>query len=371
MELDALLLPMTIQDAEDTVRAAAGPLLRWYRENARDLPWRREPTPYRVWISEVMLQQTRVEAVKPYYQRFLEALPDLPALAAAEEQTLLKLWEGLGYYSRARNLQKAARQAMERYGGVLPASYEELLSLAGFGEYTAGAVASIAFGIRVPAVDGNVLRVFSRLLAAEGDIMSPAVRKGFRQLLLKAMPETAPGDFNQAVMELGATLCWPNGLPQCERCPLKYLCRGYAGGNPAAYPVKAPKKSRRVEERTVFVLACPEGVLLRLRPPGLLGGLWEFPSVDGALTPEEQLVWLQERGIVPQAVSPLRNAKHIFTHIEWQMTGVLVRCRELSPGPEEALARWEELEQRYPLPSAFRAFRRALDQCRKGWYQNG
>lgn len=363
-----LALPMSGEQAADLARSASEPLLRWYRQNARDLPWRHDPTPYRVWISEVMLQQTRVEAVKPYYQRFLAALPDLPSLAAAEEETLLKLWEGLGYYSRARNLQKAARQTVERYGGALPPSYEQLLDLSGFGEYTAGAVASIAFGIRVPAVDGNVLRVFSRLLAAEADVMSPAVRKGFRELLLETMPDFAPGDFNQAVMELGATLCAPYGTPRCEACPLNALCRAFRGGTPAAYPVKAPKKPRRIEERTVFVIVSPEGVLLHKRPEGLLGGLWEFPSADGALSQKEQAAWLCRRGIFPEKTILLRPAKHIFSHVEWYMTGCLAQCAALSPGPDEAAARWDELETQYPLPSAFAAFRRALFEYRKGWY---
>ena len=365
---ELLALPMNGEQAASLARSANEPLLRWYRRNARDLPWRQNPTPYRVWISEVMLQQTRVEAVKPYYQRFLAALPDLPSLAAAGEETLLKLWEGLGYYSRARNLQKAARQAMERHQGALPPSYEQLLDLSGFGEYTAGAVASIAFGIRVPAVDGNVLRVFSRLLAAEADAANPAVRRAFRELLLESMPPSSPGDFNQAVMELGATLCAPNGPPRCEACPISALCRAFQGGTPAAYPVKAPKKSRRVEERTVFVIVSPEGVLLHKRPPGLLGGLWEFPSADGALSPEEQAAWLCRRGISPEKTVSLRPAKHIFSHVEWHMAGCLAQCAALSPGPDESAARWDELETQYPLPSAFAAFRRALLEYRKGWY---
>ena len=362
----ALGLSLSGEEAGGLLRQAGEPLVSWFRKNARDLPWRREPTAYRVWVSEVMLQQTRVEAVKPYYRRFLDALPDLPALAAAGEDTLLKLWEGLGYYSRARNLQKAARQAVERYGGKLPASYPLLLELAGFGEYTAGAVASIAFGIRVPAVDGNVIRVVSRLLAAEGDSAGPAFRKALRELLLETMPETAPGEFNQAVMELGATLCAPNGPPRCPECPLRDLCRGYRNGTPSAYPVKPPKKPRRVEDRTVFVICSPGGAVLRKRPPGLLGGLWEFPGADGALSPEEQAAWLREKGIVPEELRPLPDAKHIFSHVEWHMTGVLVLCREPVLGPGEVLADREQLDETYSLPSAFRVYRQALLDHWKG-----
>ena len=242
---EILNLPIPEEEIFRIAAAVPEPLISWYRQNARDLPWRENPEPYRVWVSEIMLQQTRVEAVKPYYRRFLEALPDVAALADAPEEQLMKLWEGLGYYSRARNLQKAARQIMERHGGKLPPSYELLLDLAGFGEYTAGAVASIAFGIPVPAVDGNVLRVFSRVLASDSDIMAPAVRKGCRSLLLETMPQSCPGDYNQALMELGATLCAPNGPPNCMACPLSHLCRAYLNGNPSAFPVKAPKKERR------------------------------------------------------------------------------------------------------------------------------
>lgn len=336
------------------------PLVSWYRKNARELPWRENTDPYRVWVSEIMLQQTRVEAVKPYYQRFLEALPDVAALANAPEEQLMKLWEGLGYYSRARNLQKAARQIMERHSGKIPPSYELLLDLAGFGEYTAGAVASIAFGIPVPAVDGNVLRVFSRVLASDSDIMAPAVRKGYRRLLLETMPKDCPGDYNQALMELGATLCAPNGPPNCIACPLNKICRGYENGNPSAFPVKAPKKERRIEEKTMFVIISPEGILLRKRPEeGLLSGLWEFPWKDGHLSKDETAACLEEWRIASQKVRTLRPAKHIFSHIEWRMSGVLAICEKILPPEGMHLITWEEMETVYTVPSAFSAFQKA------------
>ena len=354
---------------EEIYRLAAAvpvPLIRWYRQNARELPWRENPTPYRVWVSEVMLQQTRVEAVKPYYRRFLEVLPDIPALAAAPEEQLLKLWEGLGYYSRARNLQKAARQVMERHGGQLPPSYKLLLDLAGFGEYTAGAVASIAFGIPVPAVDGNVLRVFSRLLAAESDVMSPAVRRGYRRLLMETMPRESPGGYNQALMELGATLCAPNGPPNCMACPLNRICRAYLTGNPAAFPVKSPKKARRIEEKTIFTAVSPEGILLRKRPAeGLLAGLWEFPWEEGFLSREEISARLESWGLIPRKVRTLRPARHIFTHIEWKMEGVLALCGGISPPEGTVLARWGELKTDYAVPSAFSAFLKAALAARE------
>ncbi|WP_418706515.1 A/G-specific adenine glycosylase, partial [Anaerotruncus massiliensis (ex Liu et al. 2021)] len=258
------------------------PLLGWYAENARDLPWRREVTPYRVWISEIMLQQTRVEAVKGYFARFIGALPGPAELAAVDERELLKLWEGLGYYSRARNLQKAARVIMETYGGELPASHEELLTLPGVGPYTAGAVASIAFGLPEPAVDGNVLRVLSRLTADNSDIADPAVKRAAERTVRGIIPAGRAGAFNQALMELGATVCAPNGPPACGRCPLAGLCAAHAAGNETAYPVKAAKKARRVEERTVLLLVRDELLALRRRPAkGLLAGLWELPNLPG------------------------------------------------------------------------------------------
>ena len=358
--LSVLGLPMGEREAQAISTAAAGPLVEWYRKNARQLPWRETKDPYAIWVSEVMLQQTRVETVKPYYRRFLAALPDIAALAAAPEGQLMKLWEGLGYYSRARNLQKAAQQVMERHGGSLPPSYGLLLDLAGFGEYTAGAVASIAFGIPVPAVDGNVLRVFSRLLAAEGDISSPNIRKGYRQLLLETMPQGCPGDYNQALMELGATLCGPKGLPGCLACPLNRLCRACGQGSPGAYPVKSPKKPRRVEERTVFLPATSEGVLLQKRPEtGLLAGLWGFPSVEGRLSREEQERHFRQWGDF-QEIRLLGEARHIFTHVEWRMEGALALYRALTPGQGQILANWAELEKVYAVPSAFAPFRARL-----------
>ena len=355
---ERLLLSMSGDEAQALVRQASDPLLSWYRENARDLPWRHKATAYRVWISEV-LQQTRVEAVKPYSARFLEAFPDLPALARAEEERLLKCWEGLGYYSRARNLQKAARQVMEQFGGELPASYEALLSLPGFGEYTAGAVASIAYGIRVPAVDGNGIRVFSRLLASEADGMNAGVRKSYRELLLSVMPPEEPGTYNQAVMELGATLCGPGGAPRCGECPLNALCRGYQDGNPTAFPVKAPKKPRRIEERTIFLLVCPNGVILQKRPKGLLGGLWEFPGEEGRLSFKEQGALLKERGIEYETLSLLPEAKHIFSHVEWHMRGYEIILPEGKPQDVVhglLLCDLSEVQEKYPIPVAFHIF---------------
>ena len=300
------------------------PLLQWYRENARVLPWRSDPTPYHVWVSEIMLQQTRVAAVLDYYRRFMEALPTVADLAAVEEDRLMKLWQGLGYYNRARNLQKAARQVAEDFGGVFPDTYEGLLTLSGVGEYTAGAIASIAFGVPVPAVDGNVLRVVMRLTDCRDDIADPKVKKAVRAQIQAVMPE-AEADirvFNQATMELGATVCAPNGPPRCLECPAMAFCKGRLRGTAEDLPVKGAKKPRRVEEKTVFLLVRDGKIALRKRPrTGLLAGLWEFPNVEGALDEAAAGAAVSVWGLEPRRWESRLTAKHIFTHVEWHMTG--------------------------------------------------
>lgn len=337
-------------------------LLKWYDRNRRILPWRENPTPYRVWVSEIMLQQTRVEAVKPYFERFMEELPDIESLAKASEEVLLKLWEGLGYYNRVRNLQKAAVQIMTEYGGVMPSEYEELLRLKGIGSYTAGAIASIAYGKPVPAVDGNVLRVLSRIGRREEDILLPAVRKKIEKELLAVMPKR-PGDFNQAMMEIGATVCVPNGAPHCEICPLADICLAKETGTQSEYPKKSSKKPRRTEELTILVIRDENRVVLHKRPDrGLLAGMYEFPTVDGHRSQEEILHILEQKGLKPLRILPLREACHIFTHKEWHMWGYMVRVDELAPINETLLkenwifAEPMETQKRYPIPSAFGAY---------------
>ena len=272
------------------------PLLIWYDKSHRILPWREYPTPYRVWISEIMLQQTRVEAVRPYYERFLRVLPDIVHLAQVTEDELLKLWEGLGYYNRARNLKKAAVMIQETYGGEMPGQYEELLKLPGIGSYTAGAIASIAFGQPVPAVDGNVLRILARVSADDRDIMDQKVRKNVEERLRNIMP-TRAGDFNQALMELGAVVCIPNGMPKCEKCPWESMCRAKAEGTILEYPKKTPKKARTIEEKTILVIQDENQTALRKRPEkGLLAGMYEFPSLQGYQEEEEVLSYLNGLG---------------------------------------------------------------------------
>ena len=338
----------------------AQPLLRWFDENKRSLPFRAHKTPYRVWVSEVMLQQTRVAAVLPYYERFMRELPTVQALAACPPEKLAKLWEGLGYYSRARNLQRAAQAVVEQYGGELPADYDKLLSLPGVGEYTAGAVASIAFGLPVPAVDGNVLRVAARLDNDFTPITDAKFKKQTRERFAALMPSDRPGDLNQSLMELGATVCLPNGAPRCDDCPIQHLCEGFHRGNAAVLPLRAAKKARRVENRTVLLVRCGELVGLRQRPKkGLLAGLWELPSLDGHLSPDELRAALTEMGWSVRKLLSLRPAKHIFTHVEWHMNGVYVELD--APAPALTFVTPAELRDAYALPSAFRSFVSVLE----------
>lgn len=367
---------------------AADPLLRWYSHSARPLPWRECPTAYRVWISEIMLQQTRVEAVKPYYQRFLEALPDIPSLASVEEDRLMKLWEGLGYYSRARNLKRAAQETVERFGSQLPGDYEQLLTLPGIGEYTAGAIASIAFGIPVPAVDGNVLRVLARYLSSSADILDPREKTAYRAAAMAMLPSENPGDFNQAMMELGATVCLPNTEPRCLLCPLRPHCLGYEQQTARELPYRRPKAPRKEQERLVLAITDAEHtrVLLHKRSSGLLAGLWELPnwerpqrfSPQGLLNdliaalPEMKFL-IKTAGTFSQP-QPFGKAKHIFTHIQWNMEGFLItlpvqEAGQSSPSLPEDWT-WAGIShkfsplhgnlQEYPLPSAFRFFVKKL-----------
>lgn len=363
MELDAPL-PVYL----DSLDRIAEPLLMWYDAGRRILPWREEPTPYHVWLSEIMLQQTRVEAVKPYYDRFLKALPDIASLAAVEEERLLKLWEGLGYYNRARNLKKAAEILVSEYGGEMPDDYEKIEALPGIGSYTAGAVSSIAFGRARPAVDGNVLRIFSRLRADERDILSAKVKKSVEDELLDVMPKDRPGDFNQALMELGAMVCIPNGAPKCGECPWKELCLARAKGLTAAFPKKAKKKPRTIEEKTILVIQDAERVALRKRPgKGLLAGMYEFPSLEGHCEEAGVSAYLKEIGFLPIRIRKLPPAKHVFTHKEWHMTGYLIRVDELAAkglGQEPAGFVFVEPEQTrtdYPIPSAFAAYAQQVE----------
>ena len=347
----------------EMTQESARVLLSWYDENKRSLPWREDPSPYHVWLSEIMLQQTRVEAVLGYYRRFLAALPDTGALAAAPEDQYLKLWEGLGYYSRVRNLHKAAVMIVEDFGGKMPETSEALRRLPGIGAYTAAAIASIAFGEPVPAVDGNLLRIFARLTLYDRTIKDESAKKAAEAFYRSFIPADRPGDFNQSLMDLGATLCLPNGEPLCGACPLSGQCLARREGRTGDIPVKTPKKERRVEEKTVFVIRRGKGVLIGKRPnKGLLAGLYEFPNAEGHLDMKEAARFVQSLGFEPVRLVPLPGARHVFSHVEWHMTGydVLVdEAGDQSSGYFFA-ADAESLEDTWSIPSAFAAYERIV-----------
>ena len=362
------------------LRLLVEPLQTWFLENRRILPWREHPTGYYVWISEVMLQQTRVEAVKPYFDRFTKELPDIEALAKCPEDKLLKLWEGLGYYNRVRNLKIAANQILEEYQGVMPSNYEELIKLKGIGSYTAGAISSIAFGNAVPAVDGNVLRVISRVSADDSDIMKQSVRKHMEDKLFALMNDNEtkviPQIFNQALMELGAIVCVPNGVPHCENCPWGDLCEARKQNRISELPVKKKAKERRIEEKTVLIIKDGEQIALHKRAKkGLLAGLYELPNTEGHLSEQEVTEYIRKQGYEPVRIQNVCDAKHIFSHVEWHMKGYVVflqakdyendtiikENQNLTDKQTEKTKKkedWifvdvEETKERYAIPSAF------------------
>ncbi len=331
-----------------------GVLLPWFREHQRDLPWRQTREPYRIWLSEIMLQQTRVEAVKGYYQRFLEELPTVEALANAPEERLHKLWEGLGYYSRVRNLKKAAIVIMEQHGGRFPRDYDSVLALPGIGAYTAGAICSIAFNQPRAAVDGNVLRVITRLTEDPTPIDTPSFQRSVRVSLEAVYPSEA-GVFTQALMELGATVCGPNWKPRCAECPCKAFCGGALHGTAENFPVKKPKAQRRQEKRTVFILSCQGHYALEKRPDrGLLAGLYQFPNQEGWLEPEEAPMAVEAMGLRPGELLRQADRQHIFTHIRWDMRGIYIEVKDC--GGDFLWQTREQIEEQAALPTAFRQF---------------
>ena len=338
-------------------------LLDWYDKEGRTLPWRTDPSPYHVWISEIMLQQTRVEAVKGYYERFLRALPDIASLAEAPEDLYLKLWEGLGYYSRVRNLHKAACVIMEEHGGRMPETAAELRKLPGIGPYTSAAIASIAFGERIPAIDGNLLRVFARMTAWQENIKTPASASRAGDYFSSIMPADRPGDFNQALMDLGAMICLPGGLPRCEECPWAEACVARQQGIEKELPKMPPKAAKKIEDKTVFLIRSGSRIMIRKRPArGLLAGMYEFPSAAGHLDEKEAAAWLRSMGIEAVRIRKLPEARHVFTHKEWHMTGYEVMADELSariPGKGIFPAETEAIRLQYPVPSAYAVYKEA------------
>ncbi|MCF2554030.1 A/G-specific adenine glycosylase [Faecalicatena contorta] len=335
------------------------PLVGWYRENKRELPWRNTKNPYHIWVSEIMLQQTRVEAVKPYYERFLKELPDVRSLAQAEEEKLLKLWEGLGYYNRVRNMQKAAQQIMTEYHGEFPNTYEEILSLKGIGNYTAGAISSFAYDLAYPAADGNVLRVVARITGDASDIMKQSTRKQMEDKLSKVIPSDASSDFNQGLIELGAVVCVPNGEPRCEQCPAASFCKARLEGRVEELPVRSKAKERKVQKKTVFVFRDSDRTAIVKRPDkGLLAGLYELPNVPGHLKRQEAEDYCKNIGLMPVRMKKLPAAKHIFSHVEWHMIGYEIWVDELEKTNKEEylFIHPDEIMNVYPVPSAFDSY---------------
>jgi len=365
--------------------AIVEPLLQWYHSHARVLPWREEPTPYRVWISEIMLQQTRVETVKPYFERLIIALPTVQSLATVSLDVLFKLWEGLGYYNRARNLKKAAEKIVADYNGTIPRDFATLLTLPGIGRYTAGAISSIACNERQPAVDGNVLRVIMRLIASPIDIRKESTKRSIEDELLKFMPANKDaGFFNQALMELGATICLPKSAAHCTECPLRTLCLAYDESHVTELPYKSRNSPRIIEKHTILVITDENHLAINQRSnKGLLAGLWELPNINGHLTPCQLSELLAQEGLQPVSIKKLSPAKHVFSHIEWQMIGYSILLSETAirenPLPysvkKGALplspffwATAAELNSVYSIPTAFKHYLSIFLQKQSGFF---
>lgn len=336
-------------------------ILDWYDDNRRFLPWRENPTPYNVWISEIMLQQTQVQTVLPYFERFTEALPNIATLANANQNRLHKLWEGLGYYSRVDNLKKAAQAVMSEHDGHLPEEYDSLLTLPGIGPYTAGAIASIAFGQRVCAVDGNVLRILSRMVAYDGAINVASSAKLLRLLAQSLVPAHRPGDFNQALMDLGAMVCSANGAPHCKNCPVAEGCLAYLRNLTGVLPVKKPGKPRTIESHSIIILLCKNQVWIRKRPQGqLLAGLWEFLDIPDTLCEDSLKCTLSDLQLQPEKTEALGAAHHVFTHKEWHMNGWLVHLASPTGPPNGRWVNIHDLETTYAMPGALSFYRSKL-----------
>ena len=362
-------------ERQGILRGCMEPLLAWYRACGRDLPWRRTKDPYSIWVSEIMLEQTRVETVIPYYERFLASLPSVRDLAVCPDDRLMKLWEGLGYYSRVRHMREAASVIVSGHGGIFPHEPEILLTLPGIGRYTAGAIASIAFGVPVAAVDGNVLRMVSRLTADDRNILTDRMRRDTERVLTEEIERlsgkvrederSVPGSINQGFMDLGSKICLAHGRPACGECPLEGQCAAHAAGTEEAYPVRPAKKKRKITERTVLLILEGDKVALKKRPDqGLLAGLYEYPAFDGTMTEKEAAEEASALGFVPGSIRKLPGAVHVFTHLEWHMTGYEIRALSVNTGKTAGngvfLADVRDVEKRYAVPSAYRAYSELL-----------
>ncbi|MCI8394391.1 MAG: A/G-specific adenine glycosylase [Bacilli bacterium] len=324
------------------------PLINWYQKEKRDLPWRRTEDPYKIWISEIMLQQTRVEAVKEYYKRFIKEIPTLESLADIDEDKLLKLWEGLGYYSRARNLKKCAQEIIKNNMKTLPGDYNSLKSLPGIGPYAAGAIGSIAFHLKTPAIDGNVMRVMSRI-HEDARELNLKVRQEYYQRLQEIMPNNTR-DFTESLMELGALICLPNGSPLCNKCPLSFLCQSYHHHTMQNFPTKTKEKERKIVEKTILIFEYKGKYGIQKRSDsGLLASMYEFYAIDQKLNLEEII---NKLSLKKDEIKILGSAKHIFSHLEWHMEGYLIKCKE-APNLSLMWATKEEIKNKYSIPNAY------------------
>ncbi len=340
-------------------------ILTYYKEHARCLPWRDNPSSYHVWVSEIMLQQTRVDTVIDYFNRFMMVFPTIEELAEADEDILLKQWEGLGYYSRVRNLQKAAKTIVDKWNGCLPQEKKDLLTLSGIGDYTAGAISSIAYGKDEVAVDGNFIRVACRLLGYDGNVWNAAGKRLVTEFWQSILPKNQASAFNQGVMDIGATICLPNGNPHCEKCPISDYCYAFYHGSPLDYPIKKIKKQRKMEKKTVLLMYMDNKVMIRNRPQkGLLAGLLEFPMIDGDALKDEIIYWLKQRGYEAVSIKKGSKAKHIFSHIEWHMSSWEIKVASIGVMEDNVDGQqWVDcgLISEITLPTAFKVFRKRVD----------
>lgn len=331
----------------------------WYQKNKRNLPWRKDKEPYHVWISEIMLQQTRIEAVINYYQKFMQEIPTIQDLSKIEEEKLLKLWEGLGYYNRARNLKKAAQKIESEYQGDFPNSYDKLRTLPGIGDYTASAIASICFDEAQATIDGNVLRVYTRFYNDNSNIDSISTKKKIQKEIIKILPKKS-GEFNEALMEIGETICIPNGVPICQKCPLKKYCQSKKLKNYLNLPVRSEKKAKKIIKYTVFLLKYQNQVIIKKRTTSsLLKNLWEFPNIEGHLTLPQVKKYLQKKNFSYSKIKKSNSYTHIFTHQSWNMISYIV---ELNKKPEESVKTIPEIKEKYALPTAFQPFIKVLEE---------
>lgn len=336
-------------------------LLTWYDQNKRELPWRDKQNPYYIWISEIMLQQTQVKTVIPYFERFIKALPDIDALASVSEEKLNKLWEGLGYYKRAANLKKASQKIKEDYEGQMPETYEALLTLPGIGPYTAGAIASISFGERKAAIDGNLMRVFARLLELDYPSNTTSSYKAYETVIMPYLPAHRPGDFNQALMDIGAGICLAKSKPLCQLCPLKDFCQSYLKQTINHFPKKIAKKEKRLENRLILILNYNNYYYIEKKEEnGVLKGLWAFTNLNKDQISLEGA--LNRLNLNVKAIIPLGDKVHIFTHIKWQMSGYCVILKDVAKNLPGQWVTSKNLEKNYSLPSAYKSFISSLEK---------